>query len=69
MQTKTVKYKSFLRPDDKPAIWLNKKIMEKYRPEMKKYYYDPSQVRHVPGAVGNQVSDREVGDQLYVVLY
>ena len=28
MQTKDMKYKSFLRPDDKPAIWLNKKIME-----------------------------------------
>ena len=42
MQTKDTKYKSFLRPDDKPAIWLNKKIMEKYRPQMKKLYYDPS---------------------------
>ncbi|HYA18086.1 MAG TPA: amidohydrolase [Bryobacteraceae bacterium] len=42
VQTKTVKYRSFLRPDDKPAIWLNEKTMEKYRPEMKKYYYDSS---------------------------
>jgi hypothetical protein len=25
VQTKDVKYKSFLRPDDKPAIWLNQK--------------------------------------------
>ncbi len=31
VQTKDVQYKSFLRPDDKPAIWLNKEIMEKYR--------------------------------------
>ena len=30
------------RPDDKPAIWLNQKTMEKYRPRMKKLYYDPS---------------------------
>ncbi len=36
-----MKYKSFLRPDDKPAIWLNVKTMEKYRDRMKKYYYDP----------------------------
>ena len=36
------KYKTFLRPDDKPAILLNEKIMEQYRPEMKKLYYDPS---------------------------
>ena len=42
VQTKTVKYKSFRRPDDKPAIWLNEKTMEKYRSKMKKYYYDPS---------------------------
>ena len=42
VQTKDVKYKSFIRDGDKPAIWLNKGIMEKYRPEMKKLYYDPS---------------------------
>lgn len=42
VQTKDAKYKSFLRPDDQPAIWLNKKIMDQYRPEMKKFYYDPS---------------------------
>jgi aminobenzoyl-glutamate utilization protein B len=42
VQTKDMKYKSFLRPDDKPALFLNQKIMEQYRPEMKKLYYDPS---------------------------
>src|ERR1035438_6071084 len=42
VQTKTVKYKTFLRPDDQPAIWLNKKIMDEYRPRMKAFYYDPS---------------------------
>jgi aminobenzoyl-glutamate utilization protein B len=42
VQTKDTKYKSFIRPGDKPAIWLNQKIMEQYRPEMKKLYYDPS---------------------------
>ncbi len=42
VQTKEVKYKSFLRPDDKPAIWLNQKIMEQYRDRMKQYYYDPT---------------------------
>jgi aminobenzoyl-glutamate utilization protein B len=42
VQTKEAKYKSFLRPDDKPATFLNVKIMEQYRPEMKKLYYDPS---------------------------
>jgi aminobenzoyl-glutamate utilization protein B len=42
VQTKDVKYRSFLRPDDRPAIWLNKKTMEEYRPRMKALYYDPA---------------------------
>jgi aminobenzoyl-glutamate utilization protein B len=29
-------------PTDQPAIWWNAEIMEKYRPEMRKLYYDPS---------------------------
>ena len=31
-----------MRPEDKPAIWLNQKIMAEYRDRMKKFYYDPS---------------------------
>ncbi|HEY7387157.1 MAG TPA: amidohydrolase [Bryobacteraceae bacterium] len=42
VQTKDTKYKSLLRPQDKPAIWLNQKTMEEYRPRMKALYYDPS---------------------------
>jgi len=42
VQTKDVKYRSFLRPGDQPAIWLNKKTMEEYRPRMKALYYDPA---------------------------
>jgi len=42
VQTKDMKYKSLLRPDDKPAIWLNQKTMEEYRPRMKTFYYNPS---------------------------
>ncbi len=41
-QTKDVKYQTFIRPGDKPALWLNKKIMDEYRPRMKAFYYDPS---------------------------
>jgi len=41
-QTKDMKYKTFLRPDDKPATFLNTKIMEQYRPRMKALYYDAS---------------------------
>lgn len=42
VQTKDAKYKSLLRPEDKPAIWLNQKTMEEYRPRMKAFYYDSS---------------------------
>src|SRR5437870_1387247 len=52
VQTKNKKYVSFLRPEDKPAIWLNKERMEKYRPEMKKYYYDPSKYKNYLDQLG-----------------
>ena len=42
VQTKNKKYVPLIRPEDQPAIWLNKERMEKYRPEMRKYYYDPT---------------------------
>jgi aminobenzoyl-glutamate utilization protein B len=45
VQTKTRKYVPLIRPEDKPAIWLNKERMEKYRPEMQKYYYDPTKYK------------------------
>jgi aminobenzoyl-glutamate utilization protein B len=45
VQTKDRKYVPLIRPEDTPAIWLNKERMEKYRPEMKKYYYDPSRYK------------------------
>jgi aminobenzoyl-glutamate utilization protein B len=41
VQTKTTKYVPFFAPTDQPPIWLNEQIMAKYRPEMKKLYYDP----------------------------
>jgi len=42
VQNKEMHYTTFLRPDDKPAIWLNQKTMEQYRDKMKAFYYDPS---------------------------
>jgi aminobenzoyl-glutamate utilization protein B len=45
VQTKDTKYEPLIRPQDQPAIWLNKATMDKYRPEMKKYYYDPSRYK------------------------
>jgi aminobenzoyl-glutamate utilization protein B len=45
VQTKEIKYEPLIRPEDKPAIEMNKGIMEKYRPELRKYYYDPSRYK------------------------
>ena len=35
-------YAAFIAKDTPAPIWLNKAILEKYRSEMKKYYYDPA---------------------------
>jgi aminobenzoyl-glutamate utilization protein B len=42
VQTTDRQYEPLIRPQDQPAIDLNREIMEIYRPEMRKYYYDPS---------------------------
>ena len=42
VQTKEVKYTPLIRPQDRPAVWLNTETMAKYRPEMRKLYYDPT---------------------------
>jgi aminobenzoyl-glutamate utilization protein B len=41
-QTGNRKYRSLLSPQDKPAIWLNAKIMAEYREPMRKFHYDPA---------------------------
>jgi aminobenzoyl-glutamate utilization protein B len=45
VQTKTQKYEPFIGPNDKPAIAMNAKTLEKYRPEMRKYYFDPTKYK------------------------
>jgi aminobenzoyl-glutamate utilization protein B len=45
VQTKEIKYTPLLRPEDKPAVHLNKKIMDQYRPEMQKYYFDQTKYK------------------------
>jgi len=42
VQHKDMDYTSFLRQDDEPAIWLNEGIMERYKPQLEEYYFDPS---------------------------
>jgi len=46
VQTKNRKYVPLIRAEDQPAIWLNKERMEKFRPEMRKYYYDPTKYKN-----------------------
>lgn len=45
VQTKDRKYQPLIRPGDEPAIWLNKETMDRYRPELQKYYYDPTKYK------------------------
>jgi aminobenzoyl-glutamate utilization protein B len=42
VQTKTIHYTPLIRPEDQPALELNVATMEKYRPAMRKYYYEPT---------------------------
>lgn len=45
VQTKDVKYTPLVSKTDKPAIHLNKSIMDEFRPQMKKFYYDPAKYK------------------------
>lgn len=42
VQTKDVTYEPFIRPSDQPAHDLNREVMNRFRPELKKLYYDPT---------------------------
>ncbi|MBV9887834.1 MAG: amidohydrolase [Acidobacteria bacterium] len=45
VQTKEIHYESFLAPDDRPMIEMNKSKMDAFRTELKKYYYDPAKYK------------------------
>jgi len=42
VQTKDIKYQALIAPTDKPEITLNKRTMDTYREQMRKFYYDSS---------------------------
>ncbi len=44
-QTKDVKYTPFLDPTTPPPTWLNKETLERFRPELRKFYYDPTRYK------------------------
>jgi aminobenzoyl-glutamate utilization protein B len=45
VQTREQQYEPLIRPEDTPAIDLNRDVMARYREEMKKYYYDPTRYK------------------------
>lgn len=45
VQTKEVKYVPFAAPEDQPALELNRDKMEKFAPELRKFYYDPTKYK------------------------
>ncbi len=44
-QSKEATYTPLIGENDKPAIWLNRKVMQEAKPELKKYYYDPTKYK------------------------
>ena len=42
VQTKDVRYESFVRPQDRPSTELNAAILARYRDQMRPFYYDAS---------------------------
>jgi aminobenzoyl-glutamate utilization protein B len=45
VQTKDRKYQPLIAAEDNPPIWMNKRTMDNYREQMRKYYYDPSKYK------------------------
>jgi aminobenzoyl-glutamate utilization protein B len=45
VQTKDRKYEPLIAPDDKPAIDINQELLNRLRPAMRKFYYDPSKYK------------------------
>ena len=53
-QTKDQKYTPLMGEKDTPAITLNKKIMDDFKPKLKPYYYDPSKYKTYLDQLGIQ---------------
>jgi aminobenzoyl-glutamate utilization protein B len=45
VQVKETKYTPFIAADTPAPTWLNREVLERYRPELKKFYYDPARYR------------------------
>lgn len=44
-QTKEMQYTPLISPKEMPAVYLNREIMNKFKPELSKYYYDPTKYK------------------------
>ena len=54
VQTKEVKYESFVRPQDRPATELNANILGRFREQMRPFYYDASKYPNYLAQLGVQ---------------
>jgi aminobenzoyl-glutamate utilization protein B len=45
VQTRKVKYRPLIRPEDQPPVELNREVLERFRPAMRRWYYDPARHR------------------------
>jgi aminobenzoyl-glutamate utilization protein B len=45
VQSRDQKYQPLIGPEDRPALEMNKEKMDRYRPELRKLYYDPARYK------------------------
>jgi aminobenzoyl-glutamate utilization protein B len=45
VQMKDRRYEPLIEPEDQPILTINAATMERYRPEMRKYYFDPTKYK------------------------
>ena len=61
VQTKNTKYTPLIRPEDKPAIWLNEQIDGEVPAGDEEVLLRPDEVQDVSGAARHQVPDGQAG--------
>ena len=64
VQTKDAKYEPLLRPAGQAGDLVEQGTMDKYRPEMKKFYYDPTRYKTYLEQLGIKYPTRADGDVL-----
>jgi aminobenzoyl-glutamate utilization protein B len=45
IQTKETQYAPFIAADTPAPTWFNKEVLERYRPQLQKFYYDPTRYK------------------------